>query len=139
MGGAVGRQPHWVVYMHNPIIELQTMHWFSQSQSQSWLRVPTSAFTFKTLLRHYAKQMLNPLPWVNACLKELVRHFQVGVFLVIVKTDGSFAALPIVIGWRGLDYFLLHYDLLSWCPPITRTHTLSHTWAIRYYHHPVAG
>ena len=58
---------------------------------------------------------------------------------MIVKTDGSFAALPIVIGWRGLDYFLLHYDLLSWCPPITRTHTLSHTWAIRYYHHPVAG
>ena len=24
----------------------------------SWLKVPTSAFTFKTLLRHYAKQAL---------------------------------------------------------------------------------
>ena len=27
----------------------------------SWLKMPTSAFTFKTLLRHYAKQMLTPL------------------------------------------------------------------------------
>ena len=26
----------------------------------SWLKVPTSAFTFKTLLRHYAKQALTP-------------------------------------------------------------------------------
>ena len=25
----------------------------------SWLKVPTSAFTFKTLLRHYAEQTLN--------------------------------------------------------------------------------
>ena len=26
----------------------------------SWLSAPTSTFTFKTLLRHYAKQMLTP-------------------------------------------------------------------------------
>ena len=26
----------------------------------SWLRAPTTAFTFKTLLRHYAKQSLTP-------------------------------------------------------------------------------
>ena len=26
----------------------------------SWLNAPTSAFTFKTLLRHYAKQTLTP-------------------------------------------------------------------------------
>ena len=26
----------------------------------SWLKVPTSAFTFKTLLRHYAKQAVTP-------------------------------------------------------------------------------
>ena len=26
----------------------------------SWLKGPTSAFTFKTLLRHYAKEALNP-------------------------------------------------------------------------------
>ena len=26
----------------------------------SWMKAPTSAFTFKTLLRHYAKQALTP-------------------------------------------------------------------------------
>ena len=26
----------------------------------AWLKAPTSAFTFKTLLRHYAKQTLTP-------------------------------------------------------------------------------
>ena len=26
----------------------------------SWLKVPTSTFTFKTLLRHYAKRVLTP-------------------------------------------------------------------------------
>ena len=26
----------------------------------SWLKAPTSAFTFKTILRHYAKQALTP-------------------------------------------------------------------------------
>ena len=26
----------------------------------SWLKVTTTAFTFKTLLRHYAKQVLTP-------------------------------------------------------------------------------
>ena len=26
----------------------------------SWLKAPTSAFTFKTLLRHYAKWVLTP-------------------------------------------------------------------------------
>ena len=28
----------------------------------SWLKAPTTAFTFKTLLRHYAKQALTPRP-----------------------------------------------------------------------------
>ena len=27
----------------------------------SWLKVPTSAFTYKTLLRHYANQSARPL------------------------------------------------------------------------------
>ena len=27
----------------------------------SWFKAPTSAFTFKTLLRHYAKRVLTPL------------------------------------------------------------------------------
>ena len=33
----------------------------------SWLKAPTSAFTFKTLLRHYAKQALTP-PSLNVKL-----------------------------------------------------------------------
>ena len=31
-----------------------------QSRRRSWLKAPTSAFTFKTLLRHYAKRALTP-------------------------------------------------------------------------------
>ena len=30
------------------------------TRALSWLKAPTSAFTFKTLLRHYAKQELTP-------------------------------------------------------------------------------
>ena len=48
-------------------LELQTIHRFHNRFSQrrslrafSWLKAPTSAFTFKTLLRHYAKQTLTP-------------------------------------------------------------------------------
>ena len=61
------------------LLELQTIHRFSQSWRRAFsrLKVPTSAFTFKTLIGHYAKQALTPI----------------GAFSVIVKTDGSFAAL----------------------------------------------
>ena len=38
------------------ILGLQTV---SLSRTFSWLKLPTSAFTFKKLLRHYAKQTLN--------------------------------------------------------------------------------
>ena len=31
------------------------------NEKASWLKVPTAAFTFKTLLRHYAKQALTPI------------------------------------------------------------------------------
>ena len=31
-----------------------------QSRAFSWLKAPTSAFTFKTLLRHYAKPGVDP-------------------------------------------------------------------------------
>ena len=31
------------------------------TRASSWLKAPTSAFTFKTLLRHYAKWALSPL------------------------------------------------------------------------------
>ena len=30
------------------------------TRASSWLKVPSSAFTFKTLLRHYAKRALTP-------------------------------------------------------------------------------
>ena len=42
------------------------LHEVLQSQEKapaaafSWLKVPTSSFTFKTLLRHYAKRALTP-------------------------------------------------------------------------------
>ena len=29
----------------------------------SWLKAATTAFTFKTLLRHYAKRVLTLTPW----------------------------------------------------------------------------
>ena len=32
----------------------------SPTRAFSWLKVPTTAFTYKTLLRHYAKQALTP-------------------------------------------------------------------------------
>ena len=33
---------------------------FSNHGESAWLKAPTSAFTFKTLLRHYAKWALTP-------------------------------------------------------------------------------
>ena len=48
-------------------LELQTIHWRSFTITEkapatafSWLKAPTSAFAFKTLLRHYAKRALTP-------------------------------------------------------------------------------
>ena len=45
------------------LLELQTIHWFSQSQRRPLLtrafslwKAPIIALTFKTLLRHYVKQ-----------------------------------------------------------------------------------
>ena len=46
------------------LLELQTIHWFSQSQRRpqltrafSLMKAPIIAFTFKTLLKHYVKQV----------------------------------------------------------------------------------
>ena len=41
-------------------LELQMIHRFSLTRAFSWLKVPTSTCTFKTLLRHYAEQSLTP-------------------------------------------------------------------------------
>ena len=40
-------------------LELLTIN---TTRAFSWLKPPTTAFTFKTLLRHYAKQALTPRP-----------------------------------------------------------------------------
>ena len=73
-------------------VELQTIHRFFQLQrwplEGSWLKAPDSAFSFKTLLTHYFKQALT----------------QAGASSVIVKTDGSFAALlqrPVAVWVSG--------------------------------------
>ena len=50
------------------------------------MKVPTKAFTFKTLLRHYANP---PSRSEIGCFQGALE----GLFSVIVKTDGSFAAL----------------------------------------------
>ena len=69
----------------------------------SWLKAATTAFTFKTLLKHYAKRALTPRSLnVKSGVKALVGAFNqekalVGAFSVIVKTDfetdGSSTAL----------------------------------------------
>ena len=41
-------------------VELQTKVYEEKARAFSWLNVPPSAFTFKTLLRHYAKRALTP-------------------------------------------------------------------------------
>ena len=56
------------IWLQRSLLELPTIHWmdhwFSQSQRRpllrafSWLKAPTRAFIFKTLLRHYAKHAL---------------------------------------------------------------------------------
>ena len=45
-----------------PTLELQTNHRrsFHNRREGPWLKAPTSTFTFKTLLRHHAKQTLTP-------------------------------------------------------------------------------
>ena len=61
-GGVVYRQPNAAVALNNDDI-ISAAYDPSVSQSVfiiSWLKAPTSAFTFKTLLRHYAKQILTP-------------------------------------------------------------------------------
>ena len=52
---------------HVPLLEIQTkairkllITEKAPSRAFSWLKAATTAFTFKTLLRHYAKQALTP-------------------------------------------------------------------------------
>ena len=57
----------------------------------SWLKAATTAFTFKTLLRHYAKRALSCEPTVSQC--EIGSATLVGAFSVITNLrilDGPF-------------------------------------------------
>ena len=58
----------------------------------SWLKAATTAFTFKTLLRHYAKQALIPRWRRRKGHRRLLSAFnqQKGAFFVIVKSSGTF-------------------------------------------------
>ena len=60
----------------------------------SWLKAPTSAFTFKTLLRHYAKRALTPLSLMIIASQTLVGAFSVIVQPVVEPMDRFTALLP---------------------------------------------
>ena len=56
---ATGSQPfsvYFLLLLSQPSVVPQTINLGSCTRAFSWLKAPTSAFTFKTLLRHYAKQ-----------------------------------------------------------------------------------
>ena len=51
------------MWLYCDCVELQTINRQSctiMEKAFSWLKAHTSAFTFKTLLRHYAKRALTP-------------------------------------------------------------------------------
>ena len=57
----------WHTAVTHPALVLQTINRGiytitekAPTRAFSWLKAPTSAFTFKTLLRHYAKRALTP-------------------------------------------------------------------------------
>ena len=53
----------------------------------SWLKAPTSSFTFKTLLRHYAKISLTIFDTI--IIRDPFNHEKalIGAFSVIAKSD----------------------------------------------------
>ena len=70
---------------NEPSVKLLQSRVKKPTRAFSWLKTPTSAFTFKTLLRHYAK-------WVLIHGKVLVSTFNqektlIEAFSVIVKTS----------------------------------------------------
>ena len=50
----------WRLELVTKVNEIFTITEKAPARSSSWLKVPTSVFTFKTLLRHYAKWALTP-------------------------------------------------------------------------------
>ena len=74
-GGGVRGAPGLLLALQRPRDRLPGQHWNecypkvrkdftitekASTRAFSWLKVPTSAITLKTLLRHYAKQTLTP-------------------------------------------------------------------------------
>ena len=67
---AMARKPHWKLTqaeVTSSLLVLQTINQRSctitkkaPNRAFSWLKAATTAFTFKTLLRHYAKWTLTP-------------------------------------------------------------------------------
>ena len=46
--------------LEKKVREVFTIAEKARTRAFSWLKAPTSAFTFKTLLKHYAKRVLTP-------------------------------------------------------------------------------
>ena len=55
-----GRGAGSLLYLHLVIIPTSAVNRLIPTRAFSWLEAPTSASTFKTLLRCYAKQALTP-------------------------------------------------------------------------------
>ena len=54
------RDGGWTVELQTKVREDFTIMEKAPTRAFSWLKAPTSAFTLKTLLRHYAKRALTP-------------------------------------------------------------------------------
>ena len=59
---SAARSPPGIVLYSDPSVSQSvfTITEKAPTRAFSWLKAPTSAFTFKTLLRHYAKRVLTP-------------------------------------------------------------------------------
>ena len=62
VGGTLFLQYNFLVLLNDPSVSQSvfTITEKAPTRAFSWLKAPTSAFTFKTLLRHYAKRALTP-------------------------------------------------------------------------------
>ena len=55
-----GDRGEYTIELESKVLEDVTITEKAPTRAFSWLKAPTKAFTFKTLLRHYAKQALTP-------------------------------------------------------------------------------
>ena len=122
-------------------------NWFSQSRRRplptrafSWLKASTSAFTFKTLLRHYAKQALilvgalsmivkslrtfvwssnkHPLCWAVSVWKDVVIDWGSSLYQIIICNNPSHNNNKLLLTKATSDNFIHNWadlQMLSWC------------------------